>query len=111
MVSVDANPRPLPNWTYGLVAVNHATQAAEIIPGVKLLPSIWGICGFVLLYVAMIGPVNYLVVRRLKRAELAWLTIPLLIVVFSLLSYVFGGRIRAILPVSGGLRWYAVGRM
>ena len=85
---------PLPNWTYGLVAVNHATQAAEIIPGVKLLPSIWGICGFVLLYVAMIGPVNYLVVRRLKRAELAWLTIPLLIVVFSLLSYVFGGRIR-----------------
>ncbi|MFZ4828236.1 MAG: hypothetical protein ACOYLB_12860, partial [Phototrophicaceae bacterium] len=85
---------PLPNWTYGLVAVNHATQAAEIIPGVNLLPSIWGICSFLLLYVAMMGPINYLVVRRLKRPELAWLTIPLLIGIFSLLAYVFGGRIR-----------------
>ena len=85
---------PLPNWTYGLVAVNHAARAAEIIPGVNLLPSIWSICCFLLLYVAMMGPVNYWVVRRLKRAELAWLTIPLLIGVFSLLAYVFGGRIR-----------------
>src|SRR3989304_2966027 len=34
-------------------------------------------------YIVLIGPVNYLVLRRLDRREWAWLTMPLLIVVFS----------------------------
>lgn len=33
-------------------------------------------------YIVIIGPIQYLVLRRLRRLELAWITTPLLIVIF-----------------------------
>lgn len=42
-------------------------------------PSYWWIMGLILLYVAVIGPVDYLLVHRLlRRPELTWLTFPIL---------------------------------
>ena len=42
-------------------------------------PSYWWIMGLILLYVAIIGPVDYLLVHRLlKRPELTWVTFPIL---------------------------------
>jgi hypothetical protein len=38
--------------------------------------------------------VNYLVLRRLKRRELAWVTIPALVLVFSLGAYLAGYQLR-----------------
>jgi hypothetical protein len=51
---------------------------------------------FVLLvaYIALIGPVNYLVLRRLDRREWAWLTMPLLVGVFAVGSYALGASIK-----------------
>jgi hypothetical protein len=51
---------------------------------------------FVLLfaYVALIGPVNYLVLRRLDRREWAWVTMPLLVGVFTVVSYGLGATIK-----------------
>jgi hypothetical protein len=43
-----------------------------------------------LLYIVLIGPVNYLVLKRLDRRELAWATIPLLTLVFTGAVYAFG---------------------
>ncbi len=41
-------------------------------------------------YILLIGPISYLVLRRIDRRELAWVTAPLLIVTFSACSYGIG---------------------
>ncbi len=41
-------------------------------------------------YIAMVGPVNYLVLRRMKRLQLAWITIPSITIFFSIVSFLLG---------------------
>jgi hypothetical protein len=43
--------------------------------------------GFLLIYVLVAGPLNYVVLRRMGRKELAWVTIPVLALVFSGVAY------------------------
>ena len=53
------------------------------------------LCGFLAIYIIVIGPLNYLVLKRLGRRELAWLTIPcLLIIVYSVVAYLTGFSLR-----------------
>ncbi|HET7677092.1 MAG TPA: hypothetical protein VFK38_04500 [Candidatus Limnocylindrales bacterium] len=54
------------------------------------LPDIDQLFALLVGYVALIGPLNYLVLRRLDRREWAWLTMPVLVVIFSLASYSLG---------------------
>jgi hypothetical protein len=56
-------------------------------PGLEL-PDPMLICLFLFLYIIIIGPANFIVLRRLRRAELAWITIPALVVVFSIGAYI-----------------------
>jgi hypothetical protein len=43
-------------------------------------PSYWRVMGLILLYVAVIGPVDYFLVQRvLRRPELTWFTLPVLV--------------------------------
>ncbi|MCA9907587.1 MAG: hypothetical protein KC519_02985, partial [Anaerolineae bacterium] len=85
---------PQPSWNYGFTRWNEAGNAVEILPGLDLLPDVLPLFGFLALYIALIGPLNYIVLNRLNRRELAWVTIPLLIVVFSVLAYVVGSNLR-----------------
>ena len=41
-------------------------------------------------YVILLGPVNYFVLRRLDRREWAWVTMPALVVVFTVAAFVLG---------------------
>jgi hypothetical protein len=41
-------------------------------------------------YVVLLGPVNYAVLRRLDRREWAWVTMPALIVVFTVAAFLLG---------------------
>jgi hypothetical protein len=70
-----------------------AREAVNTIPGIKH-PSILQILGFLLIYVILIGPVNYVVLRKLDRRELAWITIPVLVLGFSACAYVTGFQLR-----------------
>ena len=47
-----------------------------------------------LLYVIMLGPVNYLVLKRKKRLELAWFTIPITAIIFSIIFLISGYALR-----------------
>ncbi len=58
------------------------------------LPSIEGLLLLLLGYIVLIGPVNYLVLRRLDRREWAWVTMPLLVVGFTLAAYSMGFVLR-----------------
>lgn len=47
------------------------------------LPSPWTLVLFMLVYVLVIGPLNYVVLRRMRRLELAWITVPLVVLLFT----------------------------
>ena len=86
---------PRPAWSGGDENVYAARQAAEAVPGVGF-PSGLLVCRFLGLYVLLVGPVNYVVLKRFKRRELAWITIPALVLVFSAGAYWVGA------PSNGG---------
>jgi len=68
-------------------------SAINAIPGLEL-PSTLQLLAFMLLYTILVGPVNYLVLRKMDRRELAWLTIPVLILGFSACAYLTGFQVR-----------------
>lgn len=45
-------------------------------------------------YIVLIGPASYILLRRMDRRELAWLTAPLLVVVFTACSYGIGTSLK-----------------
>ncbi|XSG75839.1 hypothetical protein ACP8Y2_02315 [Herpetosiphon llansteffanensis] len=58
------------------------------LPPLKTLLILLGI------YIVLAGPVTYLVLRRLDRMALAWLTIPTLTLIFAILAYGIGSKQR-----------------
>lgn len=64
-------------------------QQALNLPALRL-PSTLGFLGFLMLYVAVVGPLNYLLLRRLDRREWAYATVPLLVLLFSGGAYIWG---------------------
>jgi hypothetical protein len=75
-----------------------ARDAVNAIPGLEI-PSTLQILAFMLVYTLLIGPVNYLVLRKLDRRELAWLTIPLLVCSFTGCAYLTGFQVRGALAI------------
>ena len=62
-------------------------QAAQTVPFPLL-------SGFLILYIVLIVPVNYLVLKKLDRRELAWITAPALVFLFSGASYAAASAIK-----------------
>jgi hypothetical protein len=85
---------PEPGWAHGINEWEGANQAVNILPGVNLLPDILPLCGFLALYIGLIGPLNYIILNRINRREYAWITIPVLIITFSALAWFFGSNLR-----------------
>ena len=88
--------RLLPPRTYGGLAIfddNLLVGAASQVPSLALPPT-GGLILLLIAYIALIGPINYFVLRRLDRREWAWLTMPLLIVIFAVGAYGFGALLR-----------------
>ncbi len=83
-----------PGWSYGFLNLTQGYNAVEILPGVTALPEALAMIGFLLLYVVLIGPVNYLLLSRIGRREFAWFSIPVLIVVFTIIAWVTGFNLR-----------------
>jgi len=82
-----------PSWSQGIVNADQAIVAADFIKGLRL-PDVLQLGLFLLAYVAIIGPINYIILRQLKRREWAWFTIPLIVVITSVLYYVTGFNLR-----------------
>jgi len=82
-----------PPWNSGVKDNTAAIQALSALPGAALPPA-WQICGFLLLYVVILGPVNYLALSKLRRREWAWITVPLISLVFGGCAYLTGFQAR-----------------
>ncbi|HUU53550.1 MAG TPA: hypothetical protein VMY87_01415 [Armatimonadota bacterium] len=73
-------------------------DAATYTPAASLVP-FWLLLGFLGAYLIVLVPVNYSILRRLDRRELAWVTTPAIVIVFTLGAYAvgYGMRGRAII--------------
>lgn len=88
---------PHPRWA-GWPWDDSATgNALATLPELGL-PSFLLVCGWLGFYLVVIGPANFIILRRIKRPELAWLTIPALVVVFTGFAYVSGFLYRGTSP-------------
>ncbi len=93
--AIAASVPETPAWAKGPQSSYSAANAVSRIPDVAL-PSVLLFACFLGVYVLAVGPINYLVLKRRGRSELAWFTIPAMILAFSFLAYItsflFAGR-------------------
>ncbi len=88
--AVENRPKPV-NWvTRGMRQGNYSNdygihnylfKLAEIEP-----PSSRYVLLFLLAYVVLVGPLNYLILRWRRKTDLAWLTIPAVVILFTTVS-------------------------
>ncbi len=70
-------------------------NAVSQLPALAL-PPFGGLLILLAAYIVLIGPINYLVLRKLDRREWAWITMPVLIAVFAAGAYGFGAALRGV---------------
>jgi hypothetical protein len=90
--------RFLPPRSTGPVVTGDDSQlvnAVSQLPALAL-PPIGGLLALLVGYILLIGPINYLVLRKLDRREWAWVTMPILILVFAAGAYGFGAALRGL---------------
>jgi hypothetical protein len=95
-VGEDLWRRLLPGRGNGGPVVGDDSQivsAASQLPNLAI-PSIAGLVALLAAYILLIGPINYLVLKRLDRREWAWVTMPALIAAFAVAAYGFGSFLR-----------------
>ena len=69
------------------------STALANIPSLDL-PSVKNIALLLGLYILLVGPVNYLVLRKIRKLHWGWVTIPALTLVFTALSFGIGYAMR-----------------
>ncbi len=84
---------PRSGGTVSLADDQTIVAAVTNLPSLAL-PPIGGVLVLLFGYIVLVGPVNYLVLRRLDKREWAWFTVPALIVVFTAGSFGIGGLMR-----------------
>lgn len=89
-----ASTRPdfLP-WGLGVQNYYAATTAVSSLPSLAL-PSFTALIIFLVAYIALVGPINYFVLKRIERPELAWVTIPAIIGLFTVGTYITGFQLK-----------------
>ena len=89
-------PNLIPPRSGGSVAIaddNQILTAVSNLPSLALPPT-GGLLLLLIGYIALIGPLNYVILRRIDRREWAWVTMPVLIVGFAVGAYAFGSALR-----------------
>lgn len=83
-------------YQYGAAQVSATDGLLEALKTSKQLktPPVSSIAWFLALYVLFLVPVNYIVLRFFDRRELAWITIPVIVVAFSVMSYAAALKIK-----------------
>lgn len=75
---------------------NNWTHVNELFETFKL--NAWLLIAGIVVYMVLIGPVLYLVLKRKDKREKMWLYVPIIAIVTSLLFFAFGARDRILKP-------------
>jgi len=74
-------------------ALNSMTQALSNLPSLEVPPAEL-LLAVIVGYILLIGPISYLILRRIDRRELAWVTAPVLVVLFTACSFGIGNSLK-----------------
>ncbi len=91
-----ASARPV--WMNPAWESSSANQALAAMPALGLPPTIYVLC-LLGIYTLVVGPINYFVLRAIKRQEWAWISIPGFVFVFTLVAYFSGYLLRGAKPL------------
>ncbi|MGB1285248.1 MAG: DUF7408 domain-containing protein [Aggregatilineales bacterium] len=93
-LQIVATVDPQPAWTMGFIDAQQTAAALATLPGIDLLPPVSSMLLYLFAYIFLIGPVNYFILSRINRRGFAWVTIPLLIAIFTGLAWTVGFNLR-----------------
>ncbi|MGH2543446.1 MAG: hypothetical protein ACRDIB_11635, partial [Ardenticatenaceae bacterium] len=89
-----AYPRDMPPDISRRQMVNEQLYyALQNLPSLDL-PSLRLLAPLLAVYILVVGPLNFFLLRRMRRLELAWMTIPAVTLLFSVGAYGLGYRLR-----------------
>jgi hypothetical protein len=74
-------------------AANSMSSALGNLPSLEVPPAEL-LLVVIVAYILLIGPISYVVLRRMDRRELAWVTAPLLVVLFTACSFGIGTSLK-----------------
>ncbi len=77
----------------GISDDSQLVSAVATLPSLAL-PPLGGLIAILAAYIVLIGPLTYLILRRLDRREWAWVTMPALIGLFAIGAYGYGSAVR-----------------
>lgn len=86
--------RPFRNTQLSMSDVDRAISLPELE-----LPGFFPLFCFISLYIFVIGPLNYLILRKIRRPNLAWITIPAITFLFAAGTYGYGILLRGTKPI------------
>jgi hypothetical protein len=66
------------------------------------IPDVGWLLGFLVAYVVIVGPVTFVLLRRVRRSGLAWVAVPLVAVLFTGVAFVAGSSLRSDARASHG---------
>jgi hypothetical protein len=76
-----------------LVRTRYMATALQNLP-VLALPSVGVLTTLLIAYIILVGPVNYFVLRKLKKLDWGWLTIPALTLLFAVGAFGISNQLR-----------------
>ncbi len=86
---------PITTFTPGAGArLNQVDLIQNVIQLPLTLPSAGILLCFLIAYILVIGPLNYLLLRRMRRLEWAWMTVPAVVLLFAAGLYLVGFGLR-----------------
>lgn len=77
----------------GMDAESIMTQALAAIPSLEVPPAEL-LLALLAAYILLIGPISYIVLRRIDRRELAWVTAPVLVILFTAGAFGVGSSLK-----------------
>lgn len=86
--------RPFQHLEHSMQSVDNAFSLPQL-----QLPGFFPLFCYIGLYIFAIGPLNYLVLRKLRRPNLAWATIPAITFLFAVGTYGYGIILRGTKPI------------
>jgi len=87
-----------PGWSRGFSYQEIASDAASYLTSLRI-PSAIALGSFMCLYLLVVGPLNFLVLSRVKLHQLTWISVPSIAVFFVIMALVVGNRLVGIRPI------------
>ncbi|SHJ47946.1 hypothetical protein [Paramaledivibacter caminithermalis] len=69
----------------------------------NLLPSVKSILIILILFILLVGPINYFILKRIDKRELLWITIPIIVIIFYAVIYFLGFKTRLRQPIANNI--------